>query len=73
MRHGSGIKYATHKKPWAKRHQTTGIFRIFPGAGTRQANLLEGLNLVYRTEKAELKVNELNLLERFSKIAGVTK
>ncbi|MDP2645731.1 MAG: extracellular solute-binding protein [Desulfobacterales bacterium] len=42
-----------------------------PGSGTRISKALQGLNLVYRTEDIQMKVLELGLIERFSKILGI--
>ncbi len=41
-------------------------------AGSRQAKLLEGLSLVYRTEDVSLKAAELGVHERFLKALGIT-
>lgn len=51
---------------------TTQQGAIFPGAGTRQAQLLEGLILAPRTEEILQKSIELRLEERFGKILDVT-
>ena len=53
--------------------KVTGRGVAFPGAGTQQAKALEGLNLVYRTEETVVKVAELGLIDRFSKVAGLTQ
>jgi iron(III) transport system substrate-binding protein len=50
---------------------TTQQGAIFPGAGTRQAQVLEGLVLAPRTEEILQKSIELHLEERFGKILGV--
>jgi len=42
-----------------------------PGSGTRLSKALEGLPLVYRTEEVVMKVAELGLVDRFSKILGI--
>ena len=51
---------------------TTQQGAIFPGAGTRQAQLVEGLVLAPRTEEILQKSIELRLEERFGNILGVT-
>ena len=46
---------------------------VFPGAGTRISNAVKGLNIIYRTEEVELQAMELGLVDKFSKILGITK
>jgi hypothetical protein len=52
--------------------KVTGYGTAFPGSGTQLAKVLEGSPVVYRTEEVLLKANEAGLLDRFSKILGVT-
>ena len=44
---------------------------IFPGSGTQQAKILEGMDLIYQTEELVLKAAELGLIEKFAQILGV--
>lgn len=50
----------------------TGKGAAFHGAGTRQANALEGQTLIYKTEEMIVKAANLGLIDRFAKILGVT-
>ncbi len=50
----------------------TGHGAAASGSGTQLSKALEGLPLVYRTEDVALKAGELNLVDRFAKILGVT-
>lgn len=45
---------------------------VFPGAGTRQAKLLEGFDLTFLNEDLVLKAAELGLIDKFANILGVT-
>ena len=52
--------------------KVTGKGVAFPGTGTRHAKALQGLDLVFRTEEIIVKAADLGLVDRFSKILGVT-
>jgi iron(III) transport system substrate-binding protein len=45
---------------------------VFPGAGTRQSKLVEGLDLIYLNEEILMRANELGLVEKFAQTLGVT-
>ena len=51
----------------------TGRGAPFPGSGTRLSKVLEGHKLVYRTEETEQRMADLGLIDRFSKIMGMTQ
>lgn len=52
--------------------KVTGKGSTFLGAETQQSKALKGLELIYKSEDMQIKAGELGLIDRFSKILGVT-
>ena len=51
----------------------TGQGAVYPGASTRQAKLVAGLNYIYRTEEGTIKSIELGLEEKLAHALGLPK